>query len=311
MLLHLLTQQAWHVCFSGSAHELFLKTVQFGHVPVLSILIEQGMAPKPLNLNALVKCASENGQAQTLSLLLRNAALLSPFSPLEKRAEGFVCGKRTFCDSFFVACKNGDKEVVKLLIEHSDQKGRVVNVLDHRKDHYAPTALHHACVGGSVDMVRFLVAAGARFTDTETFITKADPLMVSSFISTFKLLARVAFVPFFFFFFFFALNEDGRLERDCCGSFSCLCSGGGTSATPLFVILMLLLLVRSARRADVAATDRLGDRAGRGIQTCFQFVGCRLQLPNVCIDKEGGLHDKKERKGSHTPVHPICYASLC
>jgi len=162
-------------CSASVQHELFLKTVAAGHVHILSIFLEKGMVSSPSNLSILVKCASEKGQVQTLSLLLRNSALLAPNLQENRRAGGFICGRRAFCDSFFVACKNGDVEVAKLLLEHCKNVRDAVNATD-GTDVFAPTAMHHACVGGSIDMVRFLISAGALSTTARRSpFARADP----------------------------------------------------------------------------------------------------------------------------------------
>jgi len=162
-------------------HELFLKTVQSGHSHILSILIEQGMIASPLHFSDLIKCASEKGDTLTLSLLLDKP----PLSPARaQKPEVFVFGKHAFCDAFFVACKNGDVDVVKIFLARHPKKDGAVNVFG-GTDPFAPTALHHACIGGSVDMIRLLLTAGARYLGRDSpvpqhmYITADPPLFLA------------------------------------------------------------------------------------------------------------------------------------
>ena len=156
---------------SSQEHELFLKTVQAGHANILSILFEKGHFPPAISLCTLVHCAAEKGHAQTLSILLRNEARIrAAYEARGSRPELGVedvnkLWKQVLLDSLFIACKNGDVVVAQVLLDLHPEKDAVVNLID-ATHNFAPTAMHHACIGGSAEMVRFLIAAGAHYQDT-------------------------------------------------------------------------------------------------------------------------------------------------
>jgi len=86
-----------------------------------------------------------------------------------------------FSDSLFAACKHGDVGVVKVLLDHHPEKDAAVNVVQEVYTN-APTAMHHACRGGSVDMVRFLLASGVQSWESQPFELKKlvePPLFVA------------------------------------------------------------------------------------------------------------------------------------
>lgn len=179
ILLELSLKEGWQQKLNRSAtlnHELFLKAVQAGHSRILSILIEQKMIPTPSNLSILIKCASEKGHAQTLAILLANGPILASNLTVPSPSSGsLICGRKTFSDSLFIACKNGHVDVVKVLLDTHPEKD-AVNLVDGTTK-FATTVLHHACIGGSIDMVRFLIAAGAhgRESLSSGIPRRADP----------------------------------------------------------------------------------------------------------------------------------------
>ena len=164
---------------SSQGHELFLKTVQAGHANILSILFEKGHFPPAFNLGTLVHCAAEKGHAQTLSILLRNEASIRAADEARKSAAelGFedvnTLWKQVLLDSLFVVCKNGDVDAAQVLLDLHPEKDPV-NLIDPTHN-FAPTAMHHACIGGSVAMVRYLIAAGAHYQGTQ----KDPPLFLA------------------------------------------------------------------------------------------------------------------------------------
>jgi len=149
---------------ANMAKGLYLQTVKAGHTEVLSILIENDMISSKKStsqLGKLLKTASKKGHTQTLALLLDKAPLLAS-SEIELDAGSMMCGANIFCKCLFAACKFGHEEVAKLLLERHPEKNAAVNMVFRGSQNLAPTALHQACIGGSIAMVRFLLASGAQ-----------------------------------------------------------------------------------------------------------------------------------------------------
>ena len=149
---------------ANMAKALYLRTVQAGLTDVLSILIGNDMISSKKStcqLGKLLKSASKNGHTQTLALLLDKAPLLAS-SEVDLNSGSMICGAKIFCKCLFGACKSGHEEVAKLLLERHPEKNAAVNVVFRGIQNLAPTALHQACIGGSIAMVRFLLASGAQ-----------------------------------------------------------------------------------------------------------------------------------------------------
>ena len=159
----------WHAWPQDSRQEgdLFLRTVQAGHANILAVLLQEGKYPSASNLGDLVTSAARKRHNEVLSTLLcYEAKIRSSF--LAKREFGFEDGtwECILLDALFSACKNGDVNSAMMLLNHHPEKN-AVNMVDATYNS-APTAMHHACSGGSVEMVRLLIAAGAQYRILDT-----------------------------------------------------------------------------------------------------------------------------------------------
>ena len=166
MLLDLLThpERKYEVMI-----KLFLIAVEAGHAHILSILFDHAnLQIGSLYYVTLIKSAAEKGHTQILAILL-------PKVTHERR----VAREVIFMDSLIAPCRNGHVEVVKMLLNwHPEPK--IINAIG-RKDPVMPTILHHACCGGSVEIVRLLKAAGAEHTtdgNDSILPGKSDPPLV-------------------------------------------------------------------------------------------------------------------------------------
>mgnify|MGYP001067431417 CR=1 FL=1 len=151
----------------GEVRELWRKTVQAGHVPIFLALIPT-LKPRDRLPDALVKNAAVEGHADMLSKLFERNDSLSQPSSLSTPPLG--CSIRFWHESIQVAAFRGHAAAVRVLLEKNPDK-KAVNVAHFGEvttfnsfanvDEKAPTALHRACLGGSIEVVRVLFAAGA------------------------------------------------------------------------------------------------------------------------------------------------------